>query len=146
MNDLVHNKQKPQRSVTTKQQWQKYDESLDYACEITMDGIRQITPDEPAVSKPKKRRTVTPVSKSGKPYYVFSYDGPIMQFENVAIERFKSTTMAVSEAKAKQNILCRAKRKMNKSPHAGGFKLVNDLVLMEYIDPSKKEAEDGSEE
>ena len=45
---------------------------------------------------------------------------------------FEATTVAVSEAKAKQNILYRAKLALNLPAAAGGIRLLENLELVQH--------------
>ena len=46
----------------------------------------------------------------------YAYDGPVMEFENCVAHRWKSTTYAVSEKKARSNLVYQFKKQHNRLP------------------------------
>ena len=58
----------------------------------------------------------------------YSYDGPVMEFDNCIVHRWKATTYAVSEKKAKCNLSYQFKKSNNKSPNTK-ISLPGKLVL-----------------
>lgn len=49
---------------------------------------------------------------------LYSYDGPVMEFERVICNRWVGTTYAVSPSKARSNLTFRFKKQYNKVPSA----------------------------
>jgi len=47
----------------------------------------------------------------------YSYDGPVMEFDTCVANRWKASTYAVSEKKAKSNLTYQYKKKNNKLPN-----------------------------
>jgi len=47
---------------------------------------------------------------------LYSYDGPVMEFEKVIAERWAGTTYATSPSKARSNLTFRFKKQHNKIP------------------------------
>ena len=47
---------------------------------------------------------------------LYSYEGPVMEFERIVADRWKATTYAVSENKARCNLTYRYKKEHNKVP------------------------------
>lgn len=45
----------------------------------------------------------------------YSYDGPVMEFENCIATRWKASTYAVSEKKARSNLIYQFKVKFNRT-------------------------------
>lgn len=48
----------------------------------------------------------------------YAYDGPVMEFERCVSHRWKSTTYAASEKKARSNLAYQFKKQNNKLPNA----------------------------
>jgi hypothetical protein len=48
----------------------------------------------------------------------YSYDGPVMEFDICVANRWQSSTLAVSEKKARTNLVYQYKKKNNKMPNA----------------------------
>ena len=60
----------------------------------------------------------------------YSYDGPVMEFDNCVMARWKASTYAVSEKKARNNLAYRCKKENNRVPNTkitlpGEIKLVS---------------------
>lgn len=60
----------------------------------------------------------------------YSYDGPVMEFDICVMTRWKASTYAVSEKKARNNLTYRFKKENNRVPNAkitlpGEIKLVS---------------------
>ena len=49
---------------------------------------------------------------------LYSYDGPVMAFGTCIMNRWKASTYAVSESKARNNLAYQFKLKYNKTPNA----------------------------
>lgn len=49
---------------------------------------------------------------------LYSYTGPVMQFNQCIANNWSATTYAVSEAKARSNLTYRFKKEYNKAPNA----------------------------
>ena len=49
---------------------------------------------------------------------LYVYDGPVMEFETCVSNRWKASTYAVSEKKAKNNLAYQFKKKNNKVPNS----------------------------
>lgn len=47
----------------------------------------------------------------------YSYDGPVMEFDRCIANRWKASTYAVSEKKARSNLTYQYKKKNNKLPN-----------------------------
>lgn len=47
----------------------------------------------------------------------YAYDGPVMEFQNCVVHRWKSTTYAVSEKKARSNLVYQFKKQHNRLPN-----------------------------
>lgn len=47
----------------------------------------------------------------------YSYDGPVMEFETCVANRWKSSTYAVSEKKARSNLAYQFKKQNNRLPN-----------------------------
>lgn len=45
---------------------------------------------------------------------LYSYEGPVMEFERIVANRWKASTYAVSENKARSNLAYRYKKENNK--------------------------------
>lgn len=82
------------------------DDGYKYYQEITSEGLVDV------IELPPENR-----------FKEYSYCGDVYQYGKVVLHKFKATTFAVSEAKAKQNILFQAKNKLNLKPSTGGFVL-----------------------
>ena len=48
----------------------------------------------------------------------YKYDGPVMAFENCIVNRWQGSTYAVSEKKARSNLIYQFKKKNNRIPGA----------------------------
>ena len=48
----------------------------------------------------------------------YTYDGPVMEFERCIANRWKASTYAASENKARANLAYQFKRKNNRLPNA----------------------------
>lgn len=60
----------------------------------------------------------------------YSYDGPVMEFEICVANRWKASTYAVSEKKARSNLTFQYKRSNNKLPNTR-VTLPGKLVLVQ---------------
>lgn len=49
---------------------------------------------------------------------LYSYDGPVKEFDNFLMRSWKATTYAVSEKKARCNLMFRFKKEHNRTPDA----------------------------
>ena len=49
---------------------------------------------------------------------LYSYDGPVMEFERVISNRWVGTTYAVSQNKARSNLIFQFKKQYNRVPSA----------------------------
>ena len=58
---------------------------------------------------------------------LYTYNGPVMYFDNCISDSFTATTYAVSIKKAKSNILYQVKKKFGLQINTGGLKLVNSI-------------------
>lgn len=63
-------------------------------------------------------------------YYKYTYDGPVMRFNNYVTDRWKGETMAPSEKKARSNLIYQAKKQLNLIASAritlpGKIKMIN---------------------
>lgn len=63
-------------------------------------------------------------------YHKYIYDGPVMEFNNLIAERWKGETMALSEKKARSNLIYKFKINNNRVASSkitlpGKIKLVN---------------------
>ena len=47
----------------------------------------------------------------------YSYDGPVMEFDRCIADRWKASTYAVSEKKARSNLTYQYKKRNNKLPN-----------------------------
>lgn len=81
-----------------------------YYQEITKDGLVNIT------NKPKEKDKL-----------LYTYNGDVYRYDKCVIHNFHACTLAVSEKKAIQNILYKAKKILNLTPAAGGFMLKNNI-------------------
>jgi hypothetical protein len=48
---------------------------------------------------------------------LYSYDGPVMEFDRCVANRWKASTYAVSEKKARSNLTYQYKKRNNKLPN-----------------------------
>lgn len=48
----------------------------------------------------------------------FTYDGPVMEFERCIADHWKAETYAVSEKKARSNLIFQFKKQTGRSPQA----------------------------
>jgi hypothetical protein len=60
----------------------------------------------------------------------YSYDGPVMEFERCVANRWKASTYAVSEKKARSNLTFQYKKTNNKLPNTR-VTLPGKLVLVQ---------------
>ena len=60
----------------------------------------------------------------------YSYDGPVMEFERCITSRWKASTCAPSESKARSNLAYRFKKENNRIPGAK-ISLPGKLSLIE---------------
>lgn len=51
-----------------------------------------------------------------EPYSKWVYEGPVMEFDRVIMDRWYGTTYAVSEKKARSNLAYQCKKQLNKNP------------------------------
>lgn len=63
-------------------------------------------------------------------YYKYSYSGPVMEFDFLIAERWEGETMAVSEKKARTNLIYQFKKQFNKSP-SSKITLPGKITLVE---------------
>ena len=49
-------------------------------------------------------------------YSTWTYDGPVMEFDRVIMDRWYGSTYAVSEKKARSNLTYQCKKQLNKNP------------------------------
>lgn len=63
-------------------------------------------------------------------YNEYSYDGPVKEFETCINPRWKATTRAVSEKKARSNLIYRYKKEHGKDPSAQ-IKLPGKIKMVE---------------
>lgn len=49
---------------------------------------------------------------------LYSYDGPVKEFDDIISSRWQATTYAVSEKKARSNLVYRYKKEHKKTPNA----------------------------
>lgn len=47
-------------------------------------------------------------------YHKYTYDGPVMEFDRCVTDHWKGETMAISEKKAKSNLIYQYKKKNNR--------------------------------
>lgn len=59
----------------------------------------------------------------------YSYNGPVMEFDNCVEHHFKAETMAVSEGKARTNLIYQWKQK-NKKPVDSNVRLPGKIILV----------------
>lgn len=59
----------------------------------------------------------------------YSYDGPVMEFDRCIANRWKASTYAVSEKKARSNLTYQYKKRNNKLPNTM-ITLPGQLILM----------------
>ena len=57
------------------------------------------------------------LSKGGKNIQQYQYDGPVMRFNDFVQHRWKATTVAPTEAKAKSNLAYRYKKENGLMPN-----------------------------
>lgn len=58
------------------------------------------------------------VTKGAKTMNQYSYNGPVMEFNNCVANCWKGSTFAVSERKARSNLAYQFKQKNNKMPNS----------------------------
>ena len=61
---------------------------------------------------------------------LYSYDGPIKEFDDIISSRWQATTYATSEKKARSNLAYRYKKEHKKTPNAL-IKLPGKITLVE---------------
>lgn len=61
---------------------------------------------------------------------LYSYEGPVMEFERIVANRWTATTYAVSENKARCNLAYRFKKENNRTP-ATKITLPGKIVAVE---------------
>lgn len=49
---------------------------------------------------------------------LYSYDGPVMEFERIIANHWKASTRAESEKKARNNLAFQYKKQYGKAPHS----------------------------
>jgi len=59
----------------------------------------------------------------------YSYDGPVMEFDRCVANRWKASTYAVSEKKARSNLTYQYKKRNNKLPNTT-ITLPGQLILI----------------
>lgn len=59
----------------------------------------------------------------------YSYDGPVMEFDRCIANRWKASTYAVSEKKARSNLTYQYKKRNNKLPNTK-ITLPGQLILI----------------
>jgi hypothetical protein len=59
----------------------------------------------------------------------YSYDGPVMEFDRCVANRWKASTYAVSEKKARSNLTYQYKKRNNKLPNTM-ITLPGQLILI----------------
>jgi hypothetical protein len=59
----------------------------------------------------------------------YSYDGPVMEFDSCVANRWKASTYAVSEKKARSNLTYQYKKRNNKLPNTM-ITLPGQLILI----------------
>ena len=59
----------------------------------------------------------------------YSYDGPVMEFDRCIANRWKASTYAVSEKKARSNLTYQYKKRNNKLPNTM-ITLPGQLILI----------------
>ena len=60
----------------------------------------------------------------------YSYDGPVMEFDRCVANRWKASTYAVSEKKARSNLTYQYKKRHNKLPNTK-ITLPGKLILIQ---------------
>lgn len=60
----------------------------------------------------------------------YSYDGPVMEFDRCIANRWKASTYAVSEKKARSNLTYQYKKRNNKLPNTK-ITLPGKLILIQ---------------
>lgn len=60
----------------------------------------------------------------------YSYDGPVMEFDKCIANRWKASTYAVSEKKARSNLTYQYKKRNNKLPNTM-ITLPGPLILIQ---------------
>jgi hypothetical protein len=60
----------------------------------------------------------------------YSYDGPVMEFDRCIANRWKASTYAVSEKKARSNLTYQYKKRNNKLPNTM-ITLPGQLILIQ---------------
>ena len=63
-------------------------------------------------------------------YYKYSYSGSVKEFDSIIAERWEGETMAVSEKKARTNLIYQFKKQFNKSPNSK-ITLPGNITLVE---------------
>lgn len=62
-------------------------------------------------------------------YFKYLYDGPVLEFGRVVADRWKATTLAPSEKKARSNLAYQFKKQYGKEP-ATKITLAGDITLL----------------
>lgn len=63
----------------------------------------------------------------------YVYDGPVMEFNNLLVNRWLGSTIAPTESKARSNLVYQFKKKYNKVPGAK-ITLPGKLTLIERME------------
>lgn len=50
--------------------------------------------------------------------FEYSYEGPVMEFDKIVANNWKSSTVATSEAKARSNLAYQFKKQFGKTPNS----------------------------
>lgn len=92
---------------------------------ITADGLKDIEDQEPSPETQEE-----PKKKAQRPKRRYKYEGPVTYYGKCIAHCYKAETEAVSEAQARNNILCQIKLASGKNASAGGYRLVNKVYLV----------------
>lgn len=95
----------------------KKDDGMKYYQMITENGLIDLPNEEQSNDN----------QKPSKVKEWWQYFGAVYMWDKCIIPKFEARTFAVSEAKARQNIIFQAKKKMGYEPSAGGFTLKGTL-------------------
>ena len=60
----------------------------------------------------------------------YTYDGPVMEFDTCIVPRWKSSTYAVSESKARSNLAYQFKKQVKRAPNTK-ITLPGKIILVE---------------
>ena len=63
-------------------------------------------------------------------FHKYSYDGPVKEFDRVITMKWTGSTLAVSEKKARSNLVHQYKKEYGKSPRSK-IELVGDVVQID---------------